>query len=123
EVGIAAGLGVGHLAEQDAAAVLDPVDLDPFAFLEVMEGVLNGRPQHGAAEENDARRLGPVVPIDRPVTLLAEELGNKGRDAIHGRYTDLLMAERHLALYRELCAAASDAYASAGDTLTQSGGG
>jgi glycosyltransferase involved in cell wall biosynthesis len=55
--------------------------------------------------------------------LLAEELGNKGREAIHARYTDLLMAERHLALYRELCAAASDAYASAGDTLTQSGGG
>lgn len=62
--------------------------------------------------EDLARRIREL--ITNP--LLVEELGNKGREAIHGRYTDLIMAERHAALYRALCGASAESMAGEGCT-------
>jgi glycosyltransferase involved in cell wall biosynthesis len=67
--------------------------------------------------EDLARRIREVV--SNP--LLAEELGNRGRQAIHSRYTDLLMAERHAALYQELLRAPADVLASAEGAHQESG--
>ncbi len=84
-------------------------------FPELVEDTGGGllfRPQD---PEDLARRIREIA--TNPV--LAEDLGNRGRQAIHSRYTDLLMAERHVALYRELTTEGPAAFADAGSTPAQ----
>ncbi len=69
-VGVLAGL---HVGDEDAAAVVLGDDLDPLACLELLEGLLDGRPQHGPRVQHELRPVGPIVALHDLEAVLLEQ--------------------------------------------------